>query len=46
MTITHYMKNGTRTEKIQGHVVRIADVPEAYNAIKEGEKHGNQKDQG
>ena len=45
MKINHILADGTRTETIQGHVVRIANVPEAYNAIKEGEKHGNQKDQ-
>ncbi len=45
MTITHILKDGTRTETIQGHIVKIADVPEAYAAIKEGEKHGNQENQ-
>ena len=46
MSINHIMKNGTRTNSVAGHIVKIADAPEAYNAIKEGEKHGNQKDQG
>ena len=44
MKITHILKDDTRTDTIQGHIVKIADAPEAYAAIKEGEKHGNQKD--
>lgn len=39
MTITHILKDGTRTETIQGHIVRIGDAPEAYVTIREGEKH-------
>ena len=39
MTITHHMKNGTRTNSVAGHIVTIADAPEAYEAIKEGERN-------
>ena len=45
MNITHYMNNGTRTNSVAGHIVRIADVPEAYEAIKEGERNGDRSDQ-
>ena len=43
MTITHILKDGTRTETIQGHVVQI-DLLRIFSESEEGEKHGNQKD--
>ena len=44
MKIHNILADGTETE-IRSHIVKIADASEAYAAIKEGEKHGNQENQ-
>lgn len=45
MKIHHIMKDGSQAESLSGHKVRIAEAKDAYRAIKEGEKHGNQENQ-
>ena len=41
--VTHYLKGGTKTEDISGHIVRVSDIPNLYKVIEKLEQKGMNK---